>query len=69
VSRDGIARSICAKLAAAAAADDRGNSRTRNRILRACQNQLRAQAGHSLTEDDRSILDILIEVRKPNEDF
>jgi len=69
VSKKGVAKAMCAKLEDAAAAEAEGDIATRDEDLDAYQNQRRAQTGKSLTEEDSAILDFLIEVRKPNDDF
>jgi predicted extracellular nuclease len=51
VSHVGIARSLCAKLDAADAADARGNDEAKDGALAAYVNELRAQTGKSITAE------------------
>jgi hypothetical protein len=51
VSKEGVANALCAKLAAAEAADERGNDNAKAGSLGAYVNQLEAQSGKSLTAE------------------
>jgi hypothetical protein len=56
VSDQDVEDSLCEKLAAAAAADERGNERAKRQLLAAYVNQLEAQSGKSLTAEAAELL-------------
>jgi hypothetical protein len=56
VNKTGVAGSLCAKLDAAAAARDRGNSRTEHNILKAFANEVNAQRDKSISPADADLL-------------
>jgi hypothetical protein len=55
VNKTGVAGSLCAKLDAAAAARDRGNSRTEHNILKAFANEVNAQRDKSISPADADL--------------
>ncbi|HYR93545.1 MAG TPA: HYR domain-containing protein [Methylomirabilota bacterium] len=55
-SKEGIAKSLCAKLEAAAAALERGNTKTHDNILNAYKNEVSAQSGKAISIADAAIL-------------
>lgn len=59
VARPDVATALCAKLAAAEAAEKRGNPKTRDNVLNAYRNQLSAQTGRSLTASNAAVLKVL----------
>lgn len=65
-SDSGVGAALAAKLFAAGAAEDRGELETRNEILGAYRNQLRAQTGKTLWSYDADTLKILSRVLQPN---
>ena len=56
VSKDGVARSLCAKLDSAAAARERGSLTAERNILDAFANEVSAQRGKSIINDDANVL-------------
>ena len=52
----GIASSLCAKLDAAKAADQRGNLQAKEGVLRAFVNELEAQSGNAFTAEEAEVL-------------
>jgi len=56
VSKPDIAQSLCDKLAAAAAANAAGDTKTRNNNLAAYRKQVDAQTGKSITAANAAIL-------------
>jgi predicted extracellular nuclease len=56
VSDQQVEDSLCEKLAAAAAADERGDERAKRQLLAAFVNQLEGQSGKSLTADAAELL-------------
>ena len=54
-------------MAAAQAAQNRGQLKTRNNQLSAFQNEVHAQSGKSFTEEDAARLEILAEILKGGE--
>jgi hypothetical protein len=56
VSKDGVARSLCATLDSAAAARERGNLTAERNILSAFANEVSAQRGKSITNDNANVL-------------
>lgn len=63
-AKRGVTKSLCQKISAAQAAENRGKPKTRDNILRAVQNQLAAQAGKAFDQVDAERLSILAEVLK-----
>lgn len=61
VRHHGVASSLCAKLAAAEAAEARGDSRAKEGALTAYRNEVAAQRGESLSDRDAAILTTLSE--------
>lgn len=64
VSKTQIANALCEKLDAAQSADDRGQSKPRNNILGAYQNQVSAQTRKSIDAADAAVLKTLAEILK-----
>ncbi|MGH7856862.1 MAG: prepilin-type N-terminal cleavage/methylation domain-containing protein [Candidatus Binatia bacterium] len=60
----GTAKSLCAKLAAAGAAEERGQLKVRDGVLRAYQQEAGSQSGKSLDESGADTLKILAETLK-----
>ena len=58
-AKDGIGRSLCAKLQNAAAAQDRGDLKAAQNILKAFANEVNAQRGKAITSDDADLLILL----------
>jgi type II secretory pathway pseudopilin PulG len=63
VNKEGVASAMCAKLSAAAAAEERGDFEARNGAVTAYLNQLAAQSGKSLTRKREMTLNNLIKTR------
>jgi hypothetical protein len=63
-SKPGIANSLCAKLRAAAAASDRGQTKTMDNILNAFEHEVSAQSGKALTATEAETLIDLAEQLK-----
>ncbi len=61
VDKQGVADALCAKLDAAEKAAAKGNENAKNGSLKAYRNQLKAQAGKSLTEAEAAALAVLSE--------
>ena len=58
-AKDGIGSSLCAKLANAAAARDRGDQRAAQNILQAFANEVNAQRGKAIAAEDADLLILL----------
>ena len=58
-AKDGIASSLCAKLQNAAAAQDRGDLKAAQNILRAFTNEVNAQRGKAISTEDADLLILL----------
>src|SRR6184192_280556 len=58
-AKDGIGRSLCAKLQNAAAAQDRGDLKAAQNILKAFANEVNAQRDKAITSDDADLLILL----------
>ena len=56
VSKDGVATSLCAKLDSAVAARERGNLTVERNILNAFANEVSAQRGKAITNDNANVL-------------
>ena len=59
VSKEGVAASLCAKLANAVAARDRGNQKAAQNILKAYINEVEAQRGKAIAIEDAELLILL----------
>ena len=58
-AKDGIGSSLCAKLRKAAAAQDRGDLKAAQNILKAFANEVNAQRDKAITSDDADLLMLL----------
>ena len=58
-TKNGVASSLCAKLDNAAAARSRGDLKVAENILKAFTNEVNAQAGKAITQDDADLLILL----------
>jgi hypothetical protein len=63
-TKKGTSISLCKKLDAAADAESRGQTKTRDNILNAFQNEVRAQTGKALSPGDAQTLTVFGEVLK-----
>ncbi len=59
VSKEGVADSLCVKLANAAGARDRGNQKAAQNILKAYINEVEAQRGKAIATEDAELLILL----------
>ncbi len=62
VTKDGIGKSLCAKLEAAAASGARGNTNARANQLNAYRNEVEAQRGKALSDADATALIALVDL-------
>lgn len=62
---NGVGRSLCAKLEAAARVKSQGNSDARDAILSALQRELVGQERKILTPGEAGTLDVMARIRKP----
>ena len=62
VTKDGIARSLCAKLDAAAAAGARGDTDARTNQLNAYRNEVEAQRGKAISDANATVLIALLDL-------
>jgi predicted extracellular nuclease len=62
VTKEGIAKSLCAKLDAAAASGDRGNTTARANQLKAYRNEVEAQRGKAISDVDADALIELVDI-------
>ncbi len=62
VTKDGIGKSLCAKLEAAAASGARGNTNARANQLNAYRNEVEAQRGKALSDADATTLIALVDL-------